>query len=639
MTVRRSLLGLWLLLLAAAPVAATSFVPVADEALADRARVAVVGRVVTVDPQAGARAGGGFATEYEVRVEEALKGGIQAGSLRVRVPGGTGTGGHGLRIHGAPELRVGERVILFLEPTRDGAYRPVHLFLGAFHEAAGPGGRFAVRDLSQVSEVRVSPDGTPKAQPPAPEPLRDFAAFARWIAARAAGDRRPADYRMNDGNDGDGELRRNFEKFTLFSDPRDRFNMRWFEFDGPDFIDWRAFETGQQGLPGGGYAELQEALKAWNADPETAIDFRYAGTTTSQVGFNRPDGVNAVLFNDPGDEVTAFDCAAGGVLALGGPFYEAGTFPYKGTPYHRIAEADVILNDGLDCFFARSPDAHKLAAELLTHELGHTLGLGHSCGDSLTPACTGRPALDDAVMRAFVHDDGRGARLGADDRAAIRVLYSEAPPPAAPTGLHAEALSPVDIKLTWKDESSDETEFRVELRTVDGAFEDVGAVSANVTLALVQGVEPATGYVFRIRASRGGVFSAYSNEAGTASRAQAGPCAPDPWTVCLAGGRFRARMDWTAGGSPSRRAEVMPMRSDGSGLFWFFSPDNLELLVKVLDGCAANGHHWVFAGSATTLQYVLTVTDTLTGEVRVYFNPLGTAPAAVTDLEAFGGCP
>src|SRR5262245_24052681 len=102
MTVRRSFLGLGLvacwLLLAASPGEATSFVRVADEALADRSPVAVVGRVVAADPRAGARTGGTFATEYEVRVEEVLKGGLQGGTLKVRVPGGTGTDGRGLHV-------------------------------------------------------------------------------------------------------------------------------------------------------------------------------------------------------------------------------------------------------------------------------------------------------------------------------------------------------------------------------------------------------------------------------------------------------------------------------------------------------------------------------------------------------------
>ena len=59
----------------------------------------------------------------------------------------------------------------------------------------------------------------------------------------------------------------------------------------------------------------------------------------------------------------------------------------------------------------------------------------------------------------------------------------------------------------------------------------------------------------------------------------------------------------------------------------------------MLDGCADNGRHWIFTGPATNVQYLLTVTDTRTGQVRVYFNPQGVTPRAVTDTLAFAGCP
>ena len=62
-------------------------------------------------------------------------------------------------------------------------------------------------------------------------------------------------------------------------------------------------------------------------------------------------------------------------------------------------------------------------------------------------------------------------------------------------------------------------------------------------------------------------------------------------------------------------------------------------MVKVLDGCALNGHHWVFAAATTTVEYTLTVTDTRTGETRVYHNPLGTPAVAIADTSALAGCP
>jgi hypothetical protein len=223
--------------------------------------------------------------------------------------------------------------------------------------------------------------------------------------------------------------------------------------------------------------------------------------------------------------------------------------------------------------------------------------------------------------------------------AAAPLAAAEGPPPAAPTRLAAAILTPTEARLTWKDRAGDETEYRVEVRTVDGVFADVGAVPAGYSAALLQGLLPATAYVFRVRAGRAGVFSAYSNEAAATTFAVPGPCVADAQTLCLGGGRFRVRASWMAPDRRSGEASVLPVPAADSGLFWFVSPDHLEILVKVLDRCARNGRYWVFVGPATNAQSLLTVTDTRTGKVRVYFTPSGNSPPAVTDTAAFADCP
>lgn len=123
------------------------------------------------------------------------------------------------------------------------------------------------------------------------------------------------------------------------------------------------------------------------------------------------------------------------------------------------------------------------------------------------------------------------------------------------------------------------------------------------------------------------------------SRPATGPeaCVPGPSTLCL--GRFKAEVTWEDFAGNRGSGTVVPSGSAGSGLFWFFDPASWELMIKVIDGCAVNGRHWVFAAATTNVHYVLTVTDTTTGRIRRYENPPGVRSPAVTDTETFSDCP
>jgi hypothetical protein len=416
---RRPVAGIvgFLALAVAAPPAsrAATYVPVPDGALVDQAALVVVGRVVGRRPAAGEPP----ATAYEVAVERTVKG-AAADRVLVRVLGGTRPDGRALWIAGAPAFGTGERVLLFLEPRGDAGYRILHLALGAFRVVVTGGRAVAVRDLTGLREVRRTPGGL-AAGPAGPDRPRDLERFARWAADRAAGRHRPPDYVVEPSG---AALRRLTGAFTLFTFV-DVF-LRWFTFDASGAVPFHAHVAGQDGLAGGGFAEFQAALAAWNGDPGSLVNYTYGGTTTAAAGFLAADGVNTILFNDPNNELGSFSCG-GGILAIAGPWFDPGaTGLFNGLAFHPVLEADVITNDGLACFFAASPDAAAVAEELFGHELGHTLGIGHSCdenGGTEPPSCASNPTLNQALMRWHIHDDGRGASLNTDDQLAVRALY------------------------------------------------------------------------------------------------------------------------------------------------------------------------------------------------------------------------
>lgn len=80
--------------------------------------------------------------------------------------------------------------------------------------------------------------------------------------------------------------------------------------------------------------------------------------------------------------------------------------------------------------------------------------------------------------------------------------------------------------------------------------------------------------------------------------------------------------------------------SDNAAWFYFDRPDNPQLLVKVVNGCALPvPRFWVLAGGVTNQEVWITVTDTRTGVSKTYHNPPGTPFETVLDTGALDTCP
>lgn len=110
-------------------------------------------------------------------------------------------------------------------------------------------------------------------------------------------------------------------------------------------------------------------------------------------------------------------------------------------------------------------------------------------------------------------------------------------------------------------------------------------------------------------------------------------CLPDDTALCLSDGRYRVSGRWRAGDDEAiARAAAL---SGDSGYLWFFDSANVEVLVKVLDGCAINGHRWVFAAGLTDVRVELFVVDGLTGRTKAWASPAGSAFEPITDTNAF----
>ena len=124
---------------------------------------------------------------------------------------------------------------------------------------------------------------------------------------------------------------------------------------------------------------------------------------------------------------------------------------------------------------------------------------------------------------------------------------------------------------------------------------------------------------------------------------ETGTCTPGPDHLCLLDGRFRVEARWEIRDGGSGLGTARPL-TDDTGSFWFFDPDNLELVVKMIDACEPFDRFWVFAGGLTNVEVQLKVVDTEaagTGQeaVRRYTNPLGTPFRPIQDTAVFDTCP
>ena len=209
-------------------------------------------------------------------------------------------------------------------------------------------------------------------------------------------------------------------------------------------------------------------------------------------------------------------------------------------------------------------------------------------------------------------------------------------PPNAPTDLAAAAISSTEIELRWRDNSSVETGFDVFLQGPgDSKLRLIGSVPGNTTSTVVDDLVPDIRYNFAVEAYNGPLRSERTPKStATTWFSDAARCSQDD-VLCL--GNFEVEVEWNDGKGGLGRGMAERLTAD-AGDFWFFDPANIELVVKVLDGCQVNGHYWVFAAGLTNVEVTTTIRDLKSGLEMSWTNPQGTLFEPLGDTSAFATC-
>ena len=399
-TARILLTCLAVVLLPPATGTATTFVRMDEGELVRSADVIVIGTVSRIE--AAELADGAIATYVHVQPSEIIKGKgvVGAGPVVLREPGGV-FGDRRDWLFGSPQFWVGEQDLLFLARNADGTLRTHSMALGKY--AIGfdaMGRRVAVLDPGAGVSVLMPETGAIVEAEPEIELLDDVLQRVRDAVG------------LDDTDDAVGVDPLHAvapELAGAATEVQDAYTFlgpaRWTEPDTGLPVSYLIDQTGYAGIgPDASRAAVDSALAAWTNVPTASLVLADGGTTTptaySGCGFNR------IMFNDPFGEITD-PTGCSGVLAVGGFCTVGQQSMVNGATFARIVVGKIMFNNGWEACRGWTPCN---LAEVAAHELGHTIGLGHSADTT-------------ATMRGSAHFDGRCASLTADDIAGVTAIY------------------------------------------------------------------------------------------------------------------------------------------------------------------------------------------------------------------------
>lgn len=145
---------------------------------------------------------------------------------------------------------------------------------------------------------------------------------------------------------------------------------------------------------------IDRSFQAWSRPENVKVDFLPMGCTTQRK--NENDGINAIiLVKDHWD----FDHSA---IAITRNFYVSGAGPHSGL----ILDSDILLN-AVDHSFSVTGESGKHDVQnIVTHEVGHFIGLGHETGSATEPTMVAVASPGETKKRTLETSDLAGMTAG-----------------------------------------------------------------------------------------------------------------------------------------------------------------------------------------------------------------------------------
>ncbi|HEX3583201.1 MAG TPA: hypothetical protein VH087_15635, partial [Thermoanaerobaculia bacterium] len=377
---------------------ATTFLPTTDRDLVGRSDAIVIGTVRSATSHAGYN--GYIVTDYDVSVDDTLKG-VVGQDVIVRELGGSAAGRF-TYVADAASYAVGEHVFVFLKHRMDGTWLTTSMALGKFTYSSDH--QTLTRSVSEV----------------ATDLPRDAVAFKGYVRDVANSHDAEATYFASPAVS--AAFKPTIFAFTasqycLFAVDQSNVNAP-LRIPGGESGAGLSFKTsGTQANVPTAATLIANAAAAWTGDPNAGVVLTTSGGAPPATP--AADGISGIYLDSNFTPPTGFCDGSFGCAIVSG---NAADHTFHSESFHSIGECDILIRPAV---------TSGQFASIMTHEMGHGIGLRHSNA--------GTPSDSTAIMTSTTFS-AFGSTLQQWDKDAVDTVYGNGPPCQAP-GIASQSQS------------------------------------------------------------------------------------------------------------------------------------------------------------------------------------------------------